>query len=137
MALATSGCSYKLGNMFGDKDDEKPELTHSIAPKPAAATLGTDASGLPIEPDLGMTKAAATEALTRGGKDISVPWENPKTGARGTVTPIALAYTRDGFVCRDFLASFVHDGTEAWLQGEACRLHQGKWEVRALKPLKR
>ena len=57
-----------------------------------------------------------------------MPWENPGTGARGTVTPIADAYTQDGFTCRDFLASYVRDGAESWLQGDACRIHQGKWD---------
>ena len=60
-----------------------------------------------------------------------------RTGARGMVTPIASAYTQDGFQCRDFLASYVHGGTESWLEGEACRIHQGRWEVRSLKPWKR
>jgi hypothetical protein len=138
IALATSGCSfsYKLGGLFGDKEDEKPEVTSSTAPKATPASLKVEHNGLPGGADLGMAKAAATEAVARGGKDVSVPWENPRTGARGTVTPIALAYTRDGFVCRDFLASYVHEGSEAWMQGEACRIHQGRWEVRALKPLK-
>jgi surface antigen len=140
MALSTGGCamSYKLGSLFGDKDDEKPEITNSTSPGPAnAAAITPSAGNTPGEADLGMARAAATEAVSRGGKDVSVPWENPRTGARGTVTPIALAYTRDGFVCRDFLASYVHAGTEAWLQGEACRVHHGKWQVRAMKPLKR
>ena len=53
------------------------------------------------------------------------------------MTPLATAYTQDGFVCRDFLASYVRQGSEAWLQGEACRLHQGKWEVRKLRPWKK
>ena len=47
------------------------------------------------------------------------------------------AYTQDGFTCRDFLASYVHDGSESWLQGGACRVHQGKWTIRNLRPLKR
>jgi hypothetical protein len=133
LALTTGGCafSYKLGSLFGDKEDEKPEFTQWTASRAAPPTA------LPAEADLGMARAAASEALTRGGKDVSVPWENPRTGARGTVTPIALSYTRDGFVCRDFLASVVRGGDEAWLQGEACRIHRGRWEVRALKPLKR
>ena len=53
------------------------------------------------------------------------------------VTPLAAAYTQDGFTCRDFLASVVRDEAEAWLQGEACRVHHGKWVVRSLKPWKR
>src|SRR4029077_10403865 len=94
-------------------------------------------AGLPSEPDLALTKAAVHDVLSRGAQDSSLPWENPRTGARGTVTPIAEAYTQDGFVCRDFLASYVRQGTESWLQGEGCRVHQGRWEVRAMRPWKK
>ena len=66
----------------------------------------------PAEGDLAIARAAASEVLTRGGKDASLPWENPQTGARGTVTPLASAYTQDGFICRDFLASYVKNGSE-------------------------
>jgi surface antigen len=87
--------------------------------------------------DLTYAKAAVAELLGRPGRNASQPWENPGTGARGTVTATADAYTSDGFQCRDFLASYIHDGTESWLQGDACRIHQGKWTVRSLRPLKR
>lgn len=137
LAATTAGCSfsYKLGSLFGqDKDDEKPEITTSTA---TANVAGGPASALPSDSDLAMAKAAAIEALERGGQNVSVPWENPETGSRGTITPIASAYNMDGFVCQDFLASYVHGGSESWLQGEACRIHQGRWEVRTLKPWKR
>jgi hypothetical protein len=91
-------------------------------------------SSLPPEQDLAVARAAVSEFLGRGGSDSSMPWENPRTGARGTITPIASAYNQDGATCRDFLASYVRDGNEAWMQGEACRIPQGKWEVRTLKP---
>ena len=52
---------------------------------------------------------------------------NPKTGARGTITPIASAYSQDGLTCRDFLASYVRNGAESWMQGEACRAVHGRW----------
>jgi surface antigen len=75
--------------------------------------------------------------LKRGGKGLSQPWENPETGARGTVTPIASVYNQDGFTCQDFLASYVRAGSsQDWMRGEACRIHQGNWEVRSLKPWK-
>ena len=67
----------------------------------------------------------------------SAPWENPRTGARGTVTPIATAYTQDGQTCRDFLASYVQGSAQSWMQGEACKQDKGIWEIRALKPWKR
>jgi len=94
-------------------------------------------SELPPDVDLAYARAAATEVLAHGDKQEGVHWENPRTGARGMVTPLASAYTQDGLTCRDFLASYVHEGSEAWLQGEACRVHQGVWEVRSLKPWKR
>jgi NAD dependent epimerase/dehydratase family enzyme len=37
----------------------------------------------------------------------------------------------------DFLASVVREEAEAWLQGEACRVHHGQWVIRSLKPWKR
>src|SRR6266702_4331171 len=95
------------------------------------------AAGLPSEGDLAFARAAASEALTRGGKDVSVPWENPGTGARGTVTPLPSTSNQDGVLCRDFLVSYVHEANELWLQGEACRMQDGKWDVRNLRPWKR
>ena len=74
-----------------------------------------------------MPRRPRREVLARAEKDASQPWENPGTGARGTVTPLADAYTQDGFQCRDFLASYIREGAESWLQGDACRIHQGKW----------
>jgi len=135
LGWTTGGCSfsYQLGSLFG-KDDEAPESTGTVSSK--ASTI----SPIPTvaeDGDLAYARAAAAEVLTKGGKDSSAPWSNPRTGARGTVTPLATAYTQDGFVCRDFLASYVRQGSEAWLQGEACRMHQGKWEVRKLRPWKK
>jgi hypothetical protein len=135
LGAATSGCSmsYKLDSFFGK--DEK-EQTASLRPAPAPAPTQT-AAVPPSEHDLVYAKAAAALVLARPEKDASEAWENPGTGARGTVTPIADAYTQDGFTCRDFLASYIRDGAESWLQGDACRIHQGKWTVRKMRPLKR
>jgi surface antigen len=132
LALASGGCSYQLGSLFG-KDEEKTEAvtTGSIALTPS---LTRSTAGLPPEADLHFARAAAVEVMT---KETSAPWENPKSGARGTVTPLAAAYDQEGRTCRDFLASYVRRGTEAWLQGEACRAEAGKWEVRSMRPWKR
>ena len=70
------------------------------------------------------------------GKDASVPWQNPNTGAGGNITPLASAYIEGGQSCRDFLASYVHGGSQDWLRGAACRTSQGSWEVKSLKSLK-
>jgi surface antigen len=135
LAIASGGCSfsYQLGSLFEKSADEVADQTGSITP-----TASKSVPQAPSDTDLVYARAAASEVLAGGAKEASQPWENPKTGARGTVTPIAAAYTQDGFTCQDFLASYVREGNgEAWLQGEACRIHQGKWEVRSLKPWKR
>jgi surface antigen len=132
LALAGGGCSlsYQLDNMIAKKDDGKADQTGTTlrlaVPKATAE--------VPAEGDLAMTRAAVNEVLTNGGKHTSLPWENPKTGARGTITPLASTYQQDGVTCRDFLASYVRNGNESWLQGEACRAERGKWEVRNLRP---
>jgi surface antigen len=135
LATASGGCSfsYQLGSLFEKSAEEVADQTGSITP-----TASKSVPQSPSDTDLIYARAAASEVLAGGAKEASQPWENPKTGARGTVTPIAAAYTQDGFTCQDFLASYVREGNgEAWLQGEACRIHQGKWEVRSLKPWKR
>jgi surface antigen len=129
MATSSAGCSfsYQLGSMFG-KDD--PDVTGSVAKT-------ADPSGAPSDSDLASASKAATEVFAADRKDISIPWTNPATGAHGMVTPLASSYSQDGFLCRDFLASYVTVDSENWMQGAACRLHQGHWVVRSLKPLNR
>ncbi len=134
LALAGGGCSIstsQFDSLFGG--DDKSDTTGSLARPPGANGVGE----LPPAGDLAYARAAASDVLNRGGKDTSAPWENPRTGARGTVTPIASAYTQDGQTCRDFLASYVSGRAQAWMQGEACKQEKGIWEVRALKPWKR
>jgi surface antigen len=103
------------------------EVTGSIgAVRPAALA--------PTESDLAFARTAASDVLTKGDKDSSQPWENPETGARGSVTPLAQAYSSDGRTCREFLASYVNGGSESWLQGAACQSELGRWEIQTLKP---
>ena len=131
LSLCGGGCSLsgQFDSLFGEKSDR----TSSVTPPPGTKEVAQ----LPPDADLAYARAAVSAVLSRGDKDTSMPWENPSTGARGTVTPIASAYTLDGQTCRDFLASFVSGNSQAWLQGEACKQQQGDWEVRTLKPWKR
>src|SRR5262245_16796515 len=124
LALMGGGCSlaYRLDTSLGKHDPA--DQAGSVSPNASAA--------VPSESDLAMARAAVSEVLIKGAS--SVPWENPKTGTRGTVTPLASLYSQNGIACRDFLASFVKNGSESWLQGAACRAKRGIWEVRNLRP---
>jgi surface antigen len=132
LVFAVAACS--VSRPFGGRDDTTGSIGAS-KPTTAAEAAALEAA-LPIAGDLAVARAAATIALERGS-DATAPWENPETGARGTVTPIASAYSQGGAECRDFLASYVRDKSESWLQGEACRNGLGRWEVRGFKPWKR
>lgn len=132
MGVALAGCSVgKFDALSAAKGND--DITGSIAPvqqQPAAP------SDTPTAADLAFARVAASDVLTKGSKDASQPWENPSTGARGSVTPLASAYSAEGRTCRDFLASYVNGTSESWLHGAACRAEGGRWEIRTLKPWK-
>jgi surface antigen len=111
------------------KSDEAVDPTGSLK-HPA-----TPPSEQVSEADLAYARAAAAAALARGAKGNSVPWQNPQTGVGGNITPLAASYSQDGAHCRDFLASYMSAGAQAWLQGSACRSVRGEWEIKSLKPL--
>lgn len=124
-----------MGTMFSKdtRKDDASDVTGSIGP----IVRSHDDTNL-TDADLALARNAASDVLTSGQKDISQPWENPETGARGSVTPLASTYTNEGRICRDFLASYVRGASEGWLQGEACRDGKGEaWEIRNMKPWKR
>lgn len=127
-AAPLGGCSYPLGSLGSTGSD--PDVTASI---PLSVAQANASLGVPPESDLAYARAAAADVLARGAKDTSHPWENPQSGARGMVTPLTSAYNANGRTCRDFLASYVRDKAETWLQGEACK-SGSRWEVRSLKP---
>ena len=130
IGAGVAGCSIGK-NQSAFAKMEGGDVTGSISP--VVATSGPE----PTEADLVFARTAASDVLTKGGKDSSQPWENPSTGARGSVTPLSNAYTAEGRTCRDFLASYVNGASESWLQGAACRADKGRWDVHSLKPWKR
>ncbi len=136
VALACGGCSYQLDSMFS-KSDAEVQQTGSVAQPQAGGRADTaTAAAEPSQVDLAYARAAAADALAGGAKTNSVPWRNPQTGVGGNITPLAASHTEDGLPCRDFVASYVRAGAQAWLQGSACRTARGEWEVKSLKPLK-
>jgi surface antigen len=122
IGLSAGGCSLnRPGGAFAQASDA--EVTGALG--------GTG----PTPSDLAFARNAASDVLTKGDKDSSQPWQNPETGARGSVTPLAQAYSDDdGRTCRDFLASYVNGTNENWLQGSACHSGNGRWEIHTLKP---
>ncbi len=126
IGLGAGGCSLSRPDAYARMG--AADATGSLAKQPATAPM-------PTESDLAFARTAASDVLTKGGRDSSQPWENPETGARGSVTPLSQAYSaEDGRTCRDFLASYVNGRSESWLQGAACKGGRGRWEIHTIKP---
>lgn len=133
-AFAVAGCSSYQLELLTAKNDPDGDVTGSVS-RPSGAAAKQAPLVPPSEVDLAYARAAAADALTRGVKENSVPWQNPHTGVGGNITPLAAARNQGGVPCRDFLASYVRGGSQAWLAGAACRTSRGEWEVKSLKPL--
>jgi surface antigen len=150
-----AGCSMSFPSLMGEKDSDKSPPSASTAydsrsEKIAKADVGDITGSLSLQPaatasaksalspiDWAIAKSALRDVLGRGEAGSSQPWENPTTGARGTVTPVATIYEKDGFPCRNFIVSGVRDGRESWYEGTACRIHRGNWDVTATRPLQK
>ena len=127
IGLGSGGCSLSRSDSAFAKMDGS-DVTGSLGKQATSPPV-------PTESDLVFARTAASDVLTKGDKDSSQPWENPETGARGSVTPLSQAYSADdGRTCRDFLASYVNGRSESWLQGAACKAGHGRWEIHTLKP---
>jgi hypothetical protein len=128
IGLGSGGCSLSRPDAYARMD---ADVTGSLAKQPASPPA-------PTESDLAFARTAASDVLTKGDKDSSQSWENPETGARGSVTPLSQAYSaEDGRTCRDFLASYVNGRAESWLQGAGCKAGHGRWEIHTIKPWNR
>jgi surface antigen len=128
----TGACGMSSGfSLPGSGNDGSGDPTPKADSEDLISALSTGAFS---DDDLTIASMAASTLLARGRGG---PWENPQSGARGTITPLAATYRDNGAECRDFLVSYVHDKAEAWMQGEACRDGHGRWEVRSLKPWRR
>jgi surface antigen len=127
IGLGAGGCSFSRSG--GDEPFSK------MSDSEVTGSIGDASAPAPTDTDLAFARNAASDVLTKGDKDSSQHWQNPETGARGSVTPLTQAYaTDDGRTCRDFLASYVNGKTEDWLQGSACHNGNGRWEIHTLKP---
>jgi len=147
IAMLLGGCSMQLSSLLpGGVSDNGPTSGPTVIRHANDETTGSIPLSMASARDnpMGMSaidwphaQAALKEALARTDEGPSVPWHNPASGARGTVTPIASAFTKDGMPCRNFIASHVRDGIETWSEGLACRVNASVWEVKSVKPLKR
>ena len=105
---------------------QSDEVTGSDSPVPFGRLLD--------EEDRRREKAALSTALDPQGDGATVRWENATTGAKGAITAVGQAYNSDGKVCRAFLGDLVRDALHRAVQGTACAVAAGDWQLREAKP---
>ena len=114
IGFGAGGCSFSRNDTSAYAKADDSDLTGSIA-RPAK-----DAA--PTETDLAFARNAASDVRSKGGKDSSQHWENPVTGARGSMTPMTHSYAdANGRRCRNFIAIYVHGNTEVWHHAAGCQ----------------
>jgi surface antigen len=141
-ALGSGGCSSSMPALFSNDDKPAKVARSENAPKQdptVTGSLSLSGGNAPAMSSIDWTiaKSALRQALGREEAGASQPWENPTSGARGTITPVAAIYEKDGFACRNFIVSHVRESHENWYEGTACRMHRGQWDVTTTRPLQK
>ncbi len=85
------------------------------------------------EEDRRREKAALATAIDPQGNGAAVHWENPKSGNKGAFTATGPAYDLDSKVCRGFHGELSLDSKPRTVNGVACAVSAGDWEVRETK----
>ena len=97
-------CRFRLLDRLASlvsRDNTDAMPTGTIA-RPADRAIPVAVGSGSAEEDLAYARAAASDVLASGGKDASVPWRNPQSGANGNITPLDTSYSEDGHPCRIF-----------------------------------
>jgi len=125
LSPALGGCSmsFPMGSMLPD------DVTGSLAKVPFGALLDAE--------DRRREMAALATALDPQGDGSTVHWENPKSGRKGSLTAVGHAYPQESNVCRAFIGDMSEGVRSREVEGTACTVAAGDWEVKDVKPFKK
>ena len=59
----------------------------------------------------------------------TITWNNPRSGHRGSVTPVRDGVSSSGNYCREFQQTVTIDGKSERLYGTACQQPDGRWKL--------
>lgn len=110
---------------------EKAEVDRSILTGSIPAAPGTAAAG-PADTEMASDQATIRNAVSSAdleelaGKPL--PWANPETGSRGSVTGLVQSGGKGRF-CRAFEVSRERFDGVAMFRGQACMTEAGDWRL--------
>ena len=110
-------------------------LSGSVA-EPASLTSETEVvsalSDLLSDSDVTMIGSVLATAMTEAEDGATVSWNNPETGASGSLIPLVVARADGGLLCRAFVGTLGAADTGQKFRGEACRLDDGNWQLMSM-----
>jgi surface antigen len=81
------------------------------------------------EKDKEMAVRAANQAFEYGQTGRRSTWQNPDTGASGSVTPTRTYQIESGQYCREYTQEIQVGGERQQSYGTACRQPDGSWKI--------
>lgn len=129
--LAGCAVSMPMGSLMPDHHDD--EITGSIIKPKLAEWVGHD--------DWQAAQPAFTQALGEKGS-ATASWDNPKTGAKGSFMAVGDSFPGADGPCRAFHANLDQAKADLAqadkaLDGTACSVKSGEWQVTEIKPEKK
>ena len=122
-ALTGGALAYGLG-----QDSSKKELW-TVLGIGLGAMIGQSIGQQLDERDQYLMAQTFEFAMEKAPTNETAKWENPDTGARGTVTPTKTYSTTEGTPCREFTTTVSIGGQGEQAYGTACRQADGSWEI--------
>jgi surface antigen len=82
------------------------------------------------EKDKEMAARAARQAFENNHAGQTTTWQNPDTGASGSITPTRTYQIENGQYCREYTQEILVGGEKHQTYGTACRQPDGSWKVK-------
>lgn len=79
--------------------------------------------------DLAMHERTSQSALENTRTNTTSNWNNPDTGARGSITPTTTYQNASGQYCREYTQAITVGGKTEKAVGRACRQPDGTWKI--------
>lgn len=93
------------------------------------AYLGSETGKSLDRADMNYYNKTSQRALETAQPGETLPWSNPQTGNRGTVTPKQYYKEDSGRYCREYQQTVTVGGKQSQGYGTACRQPDGSWEI--------
>ena len=122
-ALTGGALAYGLG-----QDSSKKELW-TVLGIGLGAMIGQSIGQQLDERDQYLMAQTFEFAMEKAPTNETAKWENPDTGAQGSVTPTKTVVVAEGTPCREFTTTVSIGGQEEEAYGIACRQADGSWKI--------